>query len=299
MLCRMLVVAQGLHAGYNRTTAVSDLSFNLGSGEILAILGPNGSGKTTLFRLLLGLLAPLAGSLRVLGQTPGQPSALAQIGATIEVPSLYGHLSALENLSITAHLKSVDMSPQSLTALLVEVGLADALSAPVATFSLGMGQRLALAEALLGSPRLLILDEPTNGLDPEGIRWFREWVLRAVSAHNLGIILSSHILTEVAHIADRLLVLKNGRERFSGMVSELAGLPEVCLRVSDPAAASDVVRGAGFSVRQESDGLFVTAAPERVPELARLLVSANIDLHHLSAAETQLEERYLSLMEAP
>lgn len=295
----MLIHAAGLEVRYDKVLALSDLSFEMRPGEILAILGPNGSGKTTLFRLLLGLLRPCAGSLAVFGERPGLPASLARIGATIEVPSLYGHLSAMENLEITAHLKG-GSRPGQLQALLEEVDLAGTGKNPVATFSLGMRQRLALAQALVGRPELLILDEPTNGLDPEGIRWFREWVALAPAQRGLSVILSSHILHEVAQVAHRLILLKEGRSRFSGTLDALRGdeMPGIHLRTRDLESAASLLRGQGFAVERQAEELRVAAAPDQAPHVARMLVGAGHDLLHLGTREATLEERYLARMEA-
>lgn len=281
----MLAACERVEARYGGTLALSDVSFNLDRGEILAILGPNGSGKTTLFRVLLGLLPASAGKVTIVG--------LDQIGATIEIPSLYGHLSAFENLEITAHLKRV--SPRELGSLLEEVDLARTGKMPVAQFSLGMRQRLAIAEALIGQPSLLILDEPTNGLDPEGIRWFREWVVRSAKSRDLGIILSSHILSEVAHVAQRLLVMKNGRERFSGTVDALCGKAALRVRARERGAAEAILNAEKIVFERAGDALLLDVEAERAPEVASKLVGTG--LLELTPIEQSLEERYLTLFD--
>ena len=279
----VLAACEKVGARYGKAIALSDVSFTLEQGEILAILGPNGSGKTTLFRVLLGLVPASAGKVTVVG--------LDQIGATIELPSLYGHLSAMENLEITAHLKRA--STDELPLLLEDVGLAHACGVPVAQLSLGMRQRLAIAEALIGTPKLLILDEPTNGLDPEGIRWFREWVVRAAKRRGLGVILSSHILSEVAQVAQRLLVLNRGRERFSGTVDELCGRPALRVRVRKREAAEAILRQEEIAFEVATDALLVDVEADRAPEIARRLIGT--ELLELTPIEQNLEERYLAL----
>jgi ABC-2 type transport system ATP-binding protein len=287
-----MITARGLGAAYGTTVALSDVSFELREGEVLAILGPNGSGKTTLFRLLLGFMTPTTGSLEVLGGHAGRAESLARIGATIETPSLYTHLSAFENLEITAALKETKETKAELGALLEEVGLGDARE-PVKTFSLGMKQRLAIAAALIGKSQLLILDEPTNGLDPEGIRWFREWLVRAVKERGMSVILSSHILTEVAAVADRLLIMKKGRERFSGTVAEFEGGAETRLRTRELARSAATLRDAGFDVREVGHGLLV--ATDDVAAIAPFVVDHGI--LHLALVERDLEARYLALVD--
>jgi ABC-2 type transport system ATP-binding protein len=217
----MLISANGICVRYGAKIALDDIDFEMAKGETVAILGPNGSGKTTLFRLCLGLLRHSRGQIDVMGTPPGSGHSLSKIGATIDTPSLYGHLSALENLMITCHLKERQPDKNHLIELIYEVGLRDAGNLPASKYSVGMRQRLALALALVGEPELLILDEPVNGLDPVGIRWFRDWAANAFSVRKLSILFSSHILNEVARIAQRVIVLKDGKIRYSGSIEQL------------------------------------------------------------------------------
>ena len=293
----MLISVGNIQIRYGKTIALDDFSFVMESGEIAAILGPNGSGKTTFFRALLGLLRPSAGEIDIMGGPPGNRHGLSKIGATIEMPSLYGHLSAMENMRITSHLKGITPTKQ-LEGLLDEVGLSDVGEKPASKYSLGMKQRLALALALIGQPELLILDEPANGLDPAGIKWFREWAANAPASRGLGILFSSHILNEVAHIAHKVVLLKEGRARFTGTLTELKGDAPHRLRIvaADVHRAKELLTSRGYGAAIEESTLLVDCDAGQRPEVTRLLVESGHDLLECTSVEPTLEDRYLKIM---
>ena len=190
--------------------AVDDIGFSIKTGEIVGLLGPNGAGKTTVFKLLSGLLTPTMGKLQMFGidnlSTPSDM--LSQIGTLIETPIFYEHLSAAENLHM--HLAYMGKEGGNVEDVLSKVGLKDIGVQPVSTFSLGMRQRLAIARAIIHKPRLLILDEPINGLDPMGIKEMRDLFLYLAKTEGMTLLISSHILTEIEHIADTIGVIVNG-----------------------------------------------------------------------------------------
>lgn len=181
------------------------------SGTIYGFLGANGAGKTTVFKLLLGLLTPTAGNIEIFGfdHTKNKNEILKNVGSIIETPIFYEHLSAIENLEI--HLSYMGTASSNIKNTLEMVGLKNTRNQPVSTFSLGMRQRLAIARAIIHNPKLLILDEPINGLDPMGIREMRELFINLVKDQNMTILISSHILSEIEHIADTIGVIVDGK----------------------------------------------------------------------------------------
>lgn len=289
--------SNGLSRRFGRVAAVEGLDLRVPEGCISAFLGPNGAGKTTTIRLILGLLKPQAGTCEVLGHPPGHPSALAQLGAMVETPSLYAHLTGLENIEITRLIR--DLPRTETDRVLAQVGLAQDARRPVRAYSLGMRQRLGLALALLGNPRLLVLDEPTNGLDPVGIQEMRELIRRLPRESGATVFLSSHLLAEVEQTADHLVVIHRGRLRFQGpMVAfgETSG-PRLQVRVDDPAGALALLSAAGISAEVQGETLHLQTDLQRAPEVARILVAAGLQLRELAPVQASLENRFLSLVE--
>ncbi|WP_167666573.1 ABC transporter ATP-binding protein [Micromonospora narathiwatensis] len=278
-------------------TAVDGLDLRVRAGEVLGFLGRNGAGKTTTMRMLVGLVRPTSGRIRVLGQPPGTPGQLARVGALIESPAFYPHLSGRDNLRLAARYAGA--ADQAVDRVLAEVGLADRARSAFRTYSLGMKQRLGMAAALLKEPSLLILDEPTNGLDPAGVSDIRE-LLRTLGRDGRTVLLSSHVLGEVEQICDRIAVIDDGRLVADGSPDELRGAlgqgvllidadpldkATACLREHDRVHAVDVVDGR----------LRVTADPALAATLNRRLVEAGIDVRELRPLRHSLEEAFLEL----
>lgn len=281
---------------FGKLAAVDGLDLAVPAGCVSAFLGPNGAGKTTAIRLLLGLLKPDSGTCEVLGYPPGHLKALGQLGALVETPSLYPQLTGFENVEITRLLRN--LPPSESTRVLSLVGLGASSGRQVQTYSLGMRQRLGLALALIGEPRLLILDEPTNGLDPAGIQEMRELIRRLPRETGATVFLSSHLLAEVEHIADHLVVIHRGRLRYQGALDGFVdeGGHRLRIRVGDDSGAAQVLAAAG--VVHQMDGRFieVMGGPEDGPRIASMLVSAGIPLFELTPERTTLEARFLSLV---
>jgi ABC-2 type transport system ATP-binding protein len=290
--------SEGLTRRFGKLPAVEGLDLRIPEGTITAFLGPNGAGKTTTIRLLLGLLKPTSGSCEVLGLKPGHPEALRQLGAMVESPSLYGHLTGYENVEITRLMRG---APPTETARVLEVvGLSSDARRVVQQYSLGMRQRLALALALIGNPRLLILDEPTNGLDPWGIQEIRELIRHVPETTGATVFLSSHILSEVEQIASQLVVINHGKLRYQGPTEALGaqGPAQVQVRVDDPSRALALLHSQGTTALDEGTFLLVNAEEAAVPALAATLVKNGIGLHELAPRKKSLEARFLALLEA-
>lgn len=292
------ISSERLTRRFGKTPAVEALDLRVREGAITAFLGPNGAGKTTTIRLLLGLLKPQSGTCEVLGRPPGHPESLAQLGAMVETPSLYDHLTGRENLEITRLMRDAPRS--ELDRVLALVDLVKDARRPVREYSLGMRQRLGVALALMGNPRLLILDEPTNGLDPNGIQEMRELIRGLPDQTGATIFLSSHILAEIEQIAADVVVIHRGRLRYQGPLESLGGEtpPRIRIRVMDAVRALAGLSQGGWDARQDGDGLWVQAEAHLAPGLAECLVGAGAGLLEMAPHRERLEARFLALLEA-
>jgi len=278
----------------DRILAVDRLGLRVRRGEVYGFLGPNGAGKTTTLRMLLGLVRPTSGTALVLGAAPGSPEGLVRVGALVESPSLYPFLSGRDNLRVLARHARI---PESrVEAVLEEVELTDRGSDRFATYSLGMKQRLGVAAALLKDPELLILDEPTNGLDPAGMAEMRTFI-RGLGRGRRTVLLSSHLMTEVEQICDRVGVIRGGALVGEGTVAELRGRETLRVR-ADPVAAAERLLATLPAVERvvvADGGLHIAADPAAAPGINRALVEAGIAVSELSREQASLEQVFLEL----
>jgi ABC-2 type transport system ATP-binding protein len=282
-------------SGGRRTVAVDDLDLAVPPGGVHGFLGPNGSGKTSTIKMLLGLARPTKGEMRLFGlQVPAQlPHVVDRVGAVVEEPRFVPTFSARKNLTLLA--RSVGLPRSSVDTALQQVGLSDRARDHYRDYSLGMKQRLAIAAALLKSPDLLILDEPTNGLDPAGIQAIRE-MIRDLGDSGVTVLLSSHILAEVQQVCHSVSILGEGRLLASGRVAELLGEKASRTRVgvADPQGAKHFLESAGYAVTRETDHLVVEG--HQNPEtLTRLLADKGIYVQELTAIRPTLESFFLKL----
>jgi ABC-2 type transport system ATP-binding protein len=298
-LAEVPLVVSGLAKRYpGDITAVDDLSFRVEHGQVLGLLGPNGAGKTTVLRMLMGLIQPTAGELRAFGHrvTAGSP-VLSRIGAFVEGPGFLPHLSGATNLRLYWAATGRPAEDAGIEEALEIAGLGHAVHRRVATYSQGMRQRLAIAQAMLGKPDLLVLDEPTNGLDPPQIHAMRE-VLRDYAAGGRTVLVSSHLLAEVEQTCSHVVVMHRGRLVAAGTVAEIvAGTGTVSFTVDDPAQAAAVLRDlSGVDVMGVERDI-VHAQLDGTPRAAAVsaLVGAGIGVEGV-AARHQLEEAFLQLV---
>jgi lantibiotic transport system ATP-binding protein len=289
-----------LTRSYGEVRAVDDLGLEVPRGAVYAFLGPNGAGKTTTIRMLLGLIRPDRGEVRLFGQTLGPETRrriLRRIGALVETPSLYPHLTGRENLETTRLL--VGWPEAAADDALRIVGLERDAHRLVKGYSLGMRQRLGLALALLGNPDLLVLDEPTNGLDPAGIHEVRELIRRLAAEVGITIFLSSHLLGEVEQVATHVGIIGQGRLLFQGTPPELQGQrhDRVVVEVDQPVRALLLLRGNGWTVeaREEQRLIVQSEGPSDTARIAAALVNAGLALTRLSTERPTLEELFLDL----
>jgi len=311
---------RGLSKRYGRRVVVNDLDLRVPAGAVAGFIGPNGAGKTTTLRMLLGLVRPTAGAGSVLGQPLREPARyLPRVGALIESPALYPRLSARRNLEALALLAGLDVA--EVDPVLAEVGLAERAEDEVRSYSLGMKQRLAIAAALLGDPDLLVLDEPTNGLDPLGIRLMRELIrgLAVRGGRRRTVVVSSHLLAEVEQICDWIMVVDRGRLAYQGPPDGLlaGGGQRVTLRPELPADVgmlADLAAGLGFAVERDADRVLAAFVPRQPPaglaaeghaqavdplaQLNRAAHAQGITLVEIAPARVTLEERYTGLVTA-
>ncbi len=282
-------------SGAGAVQALQALDLSIPRGGVYGILGPNGAGKSTLLRLALGLIRPSRGSVRLLGAHETDVAILRKIGAMIEAPSLYPFLSAADALRVFARMSGFAEAGRE-SAVLERVGLTDAAHRKARTFSMGMRLRLALAAALLHRPELLILDEPTNGLDPAGMQEMRILIRDLVDKDGVTIILSSHLLDEVEKVCDRVAIFDHGRLIAEGTVADLVGAKSAgaglfYLDVSPIEAALSLLGDKG---RREGAGVVANISREEAPALIRLIVAADIEIREARWLAPTLEEIFLS-----
>jgi len=290
-----IVTTDRLTRRYGPRAAVDGVSLTVRRGEVYGFLGPNGAGKTTTLRMLLGLVRPSQGSARVLGGRPGEPAVLRRVGALVEDPGFYPYLSGRDNLRVLARYHG--LGDAAVEVALDQVALRPRGADRFRSYSLGMKQRLGVAAALLGEPDLLVLDEPTNGLDPAGITDMRALV-RDVVARGQTVLLSSHLLGEVQALCDRVGVIVEGRLVAESSVAELRGASSVLLRAEPRALAADVVaRVVGSAPLQvESDGaLRIGVDAGRCAQIATARVEAGVAVHELRPVERTLEEVFFEM----
>ncbi len=294
-----VIQTTALTRSFGRQNAVEALDLDVPPGAVYGFLGPNGAGKTTTIRLLLGLLRPTSGSVRLFGLplADNRLALLRRLGALVEAPSAYPHLSGEENLRHACLLKNVPR--QDIARVLGIVHLTADSHRPVRDYSLGMKQRLGLAQALLGQPELIILDEPTNGLDPAGIQEMRHLLRDMPAAHGVTVFLSSHLLSEVELLATHVGIICDGRLRFQGSPDELRTRRQTQLRIGldRPAAAASLLRTQGWDVTVEepSSLLIRPAADDAAARLNRFLVERGFSVHSLTTDQPTLEELFLDL----
>src|SRR5579859_1362897 len=294
----------GLSRQFGDVHAVDDVSLHVPRGSVYAFLGPNGAGKTTTIRMLLGLTHPDRGEIRLFGQPltrANRRASLRRIGAMVETPSLYPHLTGRENLEITLGLLALPQS--NVQRVLRIVRLETDAHRLVANYSHGMRQRLGLALSLLAEPELLVLDEPTNGLDPAGIHEMRDLIRGFPAEHGITVFLSSHLLAEVEQLASHVGILGRGRQLFEGTLDDLERRQRarVVVEVDRPSIACGLLRAAGWTVEQVCEPGDVPSVtvdinkPADVARAANVLVGAGLSLYQLRTVHPVLEDLFLDL----
>jgi ABC-2 type transport system ATP-binding protein len=291
---------------FGSNVALRDLSFGVPEGSVCGLLGPNGSGKTTAIRILLGLTRADGGSAGLLGASAGGPgfaAAVRRTGSLIEGPSLYDRATARQNMRIQAAARGIRRPAAEIDSLLATVGLSDRADSAARGFSMGMKQRLGLAISLLGGPSLVILDEPTNGLDPSGIVEIRELISK-LPEHGVTVLVSSHLLSEVQLMCDRVTIINRGATVMDGTIAEVVGSAgaadsyTVAVPGEQAAQAASLLTGLGLDVRPEGDGVFSVSGPIRDgSEITCVLADQGIYVSRLVPDTPDLERVFLKLTE--
>ncbi|MFP5437966.1 MAG: ABC transporter ATP-binding protein [Bacteroidia bacterium] len=291
-----ILTISGLHKQYGKVHAVNNVSFEIQKGNVYGILGPNGSGKSTTLGIVLNVVNKTSGAYSWFGGHAETHEALKKVGAIIERPNFYPYMSAYDNLRLVCKIKGVPLA--KIEEKLTLVGLWERRDSKFRTFSLGMKQRLAIASALLNDPEILILDEPTNGLDPQGIRQIRD-LIRLIASQGTTILLASHLLDEVEKVCSHAVVMRNGKVLYNGTVTGMLssdGFLE--LQAPDTASLKEAVAQHPAVIKtEESEGkLFVYLnAPVEPWEINKYLAEKGVYLNHIVKRTHSLEEQFLKL----
>lgn len=299
-----IIKVRNLSKKFGSFEAVKNVSFTVHKGDVFGFLGPNGAGKSTTIRCLLSLISPDNGSIELFDKSlqRNRSEILANIGSIIEKPDFYKYLSAQKNLEIFARISGADVSKKEIYEMLDFVGLGDRAKHKVKGFSHGMKQRLGIAQTLLHKPELIILDEPTTGLDPQGIIEIRNLILRLKNEQNKTILLSSHQLSEIELIANRMVIINQGRSIVEGSVDELLNSEETMVRIEIDSvdSALELVRSRfnpAEITRTSAKELEVLISKKRIPDLTKELVLAGFTIHAVEP-KRKLEDYFIKTIQS-
>jgi len=296
-----VIEISGLTKRFKDVLAVDGLDFSVKRGDVFGFLGPNGAGKSTTIRMMLSLISPTSGSINIFGKslTENRKELLTNIGAIVEKPDFYLYLPAIKNLEILAKISGKEVTQNRIFELLELVGLKDRAKSKVKTYSHGMKQRLGIAQALLHDPELIVLDEPTTGLDPHGMKEIRDLIIRLSKEEKKTIFLSSHILSEIELVANRMIIINKGSKIVEGEVSKLlnANLVKVTVEVDNPERAGKVLENTIWYKSIESNTenkLSVNLEQKDIPALNKYLVENGVMVNALIPVRS-LEDYFLSI----
>ncbi|UQD51136.1 bacitracin ABC transporter ATP-binding protein [Bacillus methanolicus] len=293
----LIIETRNLSKKFGSFTAVDNIDLSVPKGKIYGFLGPNGAGKSTTIRMLLGLIKPSKGSVHLFGKPidTNRMEILKKVGSLVETPSYYGHLTAYENLEITRKILEVDK--KEIDRVLDIVKLSDVKNKLVKKYSLGMKQRLGIAQALLGKPELLILDEPTNGLDPAGIQEIRHLIKTLPEKTGMTVLVSSHILSEIELIANHVGIIHKGKLIFQGTIDELRarGESHIIVGASPIHEAANFLKERGYSIKVRETEIIVENHSVNPAQINRELVLSKFDVYYLSEKKETLEQIFLNI----
>ena len=296
-----VIKISGLTKRFKDVLAVNELDFEVHRGDVFGFLGPNGAGKSTTIRMLLSLISPTSGTIKIFNKTlqENRREILANVGAIVEKPDFYQYLPAIKNLEILAKISGKEVTRKRIFELLELVGLQDRANSRVKTYSHGMKQRLGIAQALLHNPELIVLDEPTTGLDPQGMKEIRDLIIRLSKEENKTIFLSSHILSEIEIVANRMIIINKGSKIVEGEVSELlnSSTLKVTFEVEDTAAVIKILEGTRWNRIIESMSekkIVVSIEQSAIPVLNKYLVENGVMVNAIIPVRS-LEDYFLTI----
>ncbi|MBP1916182.1 ABC-2 type transport system ATP-binding protein [Lederbergia galactosidilyticus] len=277
---------------------IDDLSFGVMPGEVFGFLGPNGAGKTTTIRMIVGLIRMSGGDITIYGKNIKKEfeEAIRHVGAIVENPEMYKFLTGYQNLQQAARL-SPGIGKEKIDEVVKLVGLTERIHDKVKTYSLGMRQRLGIAQSLLHDPKVLILDEPTNGLDPAGIREIRDYLRSLAKERNLAVIVSSHLLSEMEMMCDRIAIIQKGKLIDMQMVKEEESVQKhtyICM-IDQPQKAKDLLEKKDYLIQVQQGGFSVQLEKEQVPEVINYLVHHDLLIYEMKKQAISLEDRFLEI----
>ncbi|MCM3734757.1 ABC transporter ATP-binding protein [Bacillus cytotoxicus] len=291
----VVVKLENVHKKIGSTGIIRGLSFEVQEGEVYGFLGPNGSGKTTTIRMMTGLISVTEGDITICGHSirTEREKALEYIGAIVENPELYDYMTGMQNLKHFANMAVTPIDKERIAEIIKLVELEHAIHKKVKTYSLGMKQRLGIAQALLHNPKILILDEPTNGLDPAGIRQIRNYLQRLAKEENIAVIVSSHLLSEIELMCDRVVIIKNGQfvQEYS-LREQVKGDEQlvVAFEVDQVEEANELIKGT-----IQENKIIVSIMKEEIPQLVKNLVHADVLVYSVTIQNKSLEDEFLAV----
>ncbi|MCK2000992.1 ABC transporter ATP-binding protein [[Brevibacterium] frigoritolerans] len=301
MLSDQVLIVKNLNKSLNGQQIIHDLSFTVQKGQIFGFLGPNGSGKTTTIRMITGMIKPTSGSIKIMGcDIQGNfHKAMQNLSAIVEHPALFDYMTGWQNLIQTVRMLDKNVDMDLINECVKTVELTDRIHDKVKNYSLGMKQRLAIAQSLISSPKLLILDEPTNGMDPSGIKDMRSLIKKLSKENQITIFISSHLLVEIENLCDHVLIINKGKQIATGSVQELVKestskfYMSVDLNLIDQAIS--VIQEQSIKVYKEKNKIVVQCLKEEIPHLVNLLYKKDIYVYLLNQKEHSLEDYFLSV----
>lgn len=280
-----------------KTQIIKGVSFDIKEGEILGFLGPNGSGKTTTLRMIVGLSKPTSGEIEICGYSIKKEyvSAMKNVGCIIEGPDLYDYMSGYKNLELLGSM-SKGVTKKDIDEAVELVGMGSRIHDKVAIYSMGMKQRVGLAQALIHKPKLLILDEPTNGLDPQGIHEFRELIKKLAKEKGISVLISSHLISEVQLMCDRVSIINNGSIIKNASIAEVLSTGEVIWKLNDPQKAQSILKNT-FSIDSSIDekGLLALIDVVMLSKINKTFFNSGIEIDYIENKKRTLEDLFLTL----